>query len=82
MALAKFDGLELPASADFHVHLRDGDVMEIVVPTIRMYILFYPYLIMFSSGCINYESNSGGLPPDCSNTVRMFCFSNSLHRIA
>ncbi len=24
MALSKFDGLELPASADFHVHLRDG----------------------------------------------------------
>ena len=25
----------LPASADFHVHLRDGDLMEAVVPTIR-----------------------------------------------
>lgn len=24
MSLSKFDGLELPASADFHVHLRDG----------------------------------------------------------
>jgi hypothetical protein len=27
--------LELPASADFHVHLRDGAMMEAVVPTIR-----------------------------------------------
>ncbi|KAI9823139.1 MAG: hypothetical protein M1832_002582 [Thelocarpon impressellum] len=27
--------LELPASADFHVHLRDGAVMRAVVPTIR-----------------------------------------------
>lgn len=57
MALAdKFDGLELPASADLyvlitcfthslfilltwesfsHVHLRDGAMMEAVVPTIR-----------------------------------------------
>lgn len=33
-SLAKFDGLELPASADvfsFHVHLRDGAMMETVV---------------------------------------------------
>jgi dihydroorotase len=35
MALSKFDGLELPASADFHVHLRDGNMMKAVVPTIR-----------------------------------------------
>lgn len=34
-SLAKFDGLELPASADFHVHLRDATMMETVVPTIR-----------------------------------------------
>jgi hypothetical protein len=31
----QFDSLELPASADFHVHLRDGDVMETVALTIR-----------------------------------------------
>jgi dihydroorotase len=31
----QFDGLELPASADFHVHLREGDVMEAVTSTIR-----------------------------------------------
>lgn len=30
-----FDQLELPASADLHVHLRDGEVMEAVTPTIR-----------------------------------------------
>jgi hypothetical protein len=35
MALSKFDGLELPASADFHVHLRDENLMKVVVPTIR-----------------------------------------------
>lgn len=35
MALQKFDGLELPAPADFHVHLRDGPMMELVTPTIR-----------------------------------------------
>lgn len=30
-----FDRLELPASADFHVHLREGDLMEAVTTTIR-----------------------------------------------
>ena len=30
-----FDGYELPAAADFHVHLRDGSMMEAVTPTIR-----------------------------------------------
>ncbi|ESZ95740.1 dihydroorotase [Sclerotinia borealis F-4128] len=34
--LSKFDGLEIPAAADMHVHLRDGKMMEMVVPTIRM----------------------------------------------
>ncbi|KAH8147915.1 uncharacterized protein LAJ45_08016 [Morchella importuna] len=27
--------IELPAAADFHVHLRDGSMMETVVPTIK-----------------------------------------------
>ena len=27
--------LELPPTADFHVHLRDGAMMELVVPTIQ-----------------------------------------------
>jgi len=35
MALQKLDGLELPAAADLHVHLRDGVMMELVTPTIR-----------------------------------------------
>jgi len=30
-----FDGIEMPAAADFHVHLRDGPMMEAVTPTIR-----------------------------------------------
>ncbi len=27
--------LKLPPTADFHVHLRQGQMMELVVPTIR-----------------------------------------------
>ncbi|KAF2099731.1 Dihydroorotase [Rhizodiscina lignyota] len=35
MPLEKFDGLELSAPSDFHVHLRDGEMMRLVTPTIR-----------------------------------------------
>jgi len=35
MALKHLDGIELPAPADFHVHLRDGPMMELITPTIR-----------------------------------------------
>lgn len=35
MPLEQFDGLELPATADFHVHLRDREMMTLVTPTIR-----------------------------------------------
>jgi dihydroorotase len=35
MPLKDLDGLVVPATADFHVHLRDGTMMEAVVPTIR-----------------------------------------------
>ncbi|KAE8373831.1 hypothetical protein BDV26DRAFT_56837 [Aspergillus bertholletiae] len=35
MPLSKLQGVKLPASADFHVHLRDGDMMDLVTPTIR-----------------------------------------------
>lgn len=30
-ALKKLDGMELPAAADMHVHLREGDMTELVV---------------------------------------------------
>ncbi|PFH60898.1 hypothetical protein XA68_10143 [Ophiocordyceps unilateralis] len=35
MKLAEIQKLELPASADMHVHLRQGDMMELVAPLIR-----------------------------------------------
>ena len=35
MPIKDFDKLVLPATADFHVHLRDGPMMETVTPTIR-----------------------------------------------
>lgn len=35
MALKTLDRLELPASADMHVHLRQGPMMELIAPQIR-----------------------------------------------
>ena len=35
MALDMSQEVQLPACADFHVHLRDDIMMETVVPTIR-----------------------------------------------
>lgn len=35
MPLSKLQGVKLPASADFHVHLREGPMMDLVTPTIR-----------------------------------------------
>lgn len=35
MRLKKIDYLELPASADMHVHLRQGAMMDLVAPQIR-----------------------------------------------
>ncbi|KAH8678463.1 dihydroorotase, homodimeric type [Xylariales sp. PMI_506] len=35
MKLSEVQRLELPAAADMHVHLRQGDMMELVTPTIR-----------------------------------------------
>jgi dihydroorotase len=36
MRLKDLERLELPASADMHVHLRQGELMSVVVPQIRM----------------------------------------------
>lgn len=35
MILKETTRLELPAAADMHVHLRQGKMMELVVPQIR-----------------------------------------------
>lgn len=35
MEFAKIDEIELPAAFDAHVHLRDGEMSQLVTPTIR-----------------------------------------------
>lgn len=34
MQLKTLERLELPAAADMHVHLRQGELMNLVVPTL------------------------------------------------
>jgi dihydroorotase len=34
MKLSAIDRLELPPTADMHVHLRQGDLMKAVTPTV------------------------------------------------
>lgn len=36
MALGKLDGIELPAAADMHVHLREGAMTDLVVYDLRL----------------------------------------------
>ena len=35
MLLSKLDSFEIPATFDAHVHLRDGEMMELVIKAIR-----------------------------------------------
>lgn len=35
MEFTKLEELELPAAFDAHVHLRDGEMSQLVTPTIR-----------------------------------------------
>ena len=35
MQLRSIKRLELPPTADMHVHLRQAEIMELVVPTVR-----------------------------------------------
>lgn len=35
MDFTKIEEIELPAAFDAHVHLRDGEMSELVTPTVR-----------------------------------------------
>ena len=35
MQLQNVEKLEMPPAADMHVHLRQGDLMSLVAPTVR-----------------------------------------------
>lgn len=59
MDLSTVEQLELPAAFDAHVHLRDGDMARLVVPTVRMggvnqvYVMVCrPFLTFLAFGCV------------------------------
>lgn len=47
--------IELPAAADFHVHLRDGSMMETVVPTIKKGGVSLVYVMVIHGPSRNYQ---------------------------
>lgn len=74
----QFDGLELPASADFHVHLRESDVMEAVTPTIRqggvdmVYARRAPPPITTVDHALSYQKRLQALMPDVTFLMSLY----------
>lgn len=74
-----FDGLKLPASADFHVHLRDGQMMEAVTPTIRKggvdTVFVMPNLvppIITVAHCLSYQEKLQSLAPNVTFLMSLY----------
>lgn len=74
-----FDGLTLPASADFHVHLRDGEMMEAVTPTIRQggidTVFVMPNLvppITTVEHCLSYQKRLQSLAPNVTFLMSLY----------
>ena len=74
-----FDGFNLPVSADMHVHLRDGDMMQAIVPTIRKggvdTVFVMPNLvppITAVSHALDYKSRLQQLAPDVNFLMSLF----------
>lgn len=61
MEFSKIEELELPAAFDAHVHLRDGEMSQLVTPTIRqggvnqVYVMVR-YFSLCSHKCRNFSS--------------------------
>lgn len=53
--------LELPPTADMHVHLRQAGLMEVVVPTVRKGGVDTVFVYGFSIQCVtkNERANQG-----------------------
>lgn len=60
--------MQLPASADFHVHLRDGTMMEAVVPTIRQGGVDMVYVMVSCVPKCKQSSVTMAYSPSCSLT--------------
>lgn len=52
MAFTQLTKLELPAAFDAHVHLRDGEMSQLVTPTIRQGGVNQVYVMVSPSACL------------------------------
>ncbi|KAK3678908.1 dihydroorotase [Recurvomyces mirabilis] len=81
--LEKLDGLELPAAADMHVHLRDGAMTELVTPTIRKggvnTVFVMPNLvppITTVRHCLDYKSRLEAIEPNVTFLMSLYLHPN------
>ncbi|KAK5107723.1 hypothetical protein LTR62_000745 [Meristemomyces frigidus] len=83
VGLDKLDGLELPAAADMHVHLRDGAMAEVVTPTIRKggvnTVFVMPNLvppITTVQHCLSYKAKLQVLEPNVTFLMSLYLHPN------
>ncbi|KAF2718006.1 Dihydroorotase [Polychaeton citri CBS 116435] len=83
MPLAHLDGCELPAAADMHVHLREGEMMELVTPLIKqggvntVYVM--PNLIppiTTVQHALDYQQRLQSLAPDVTFLMSLYLHPN------
>ncbi|KAH9835955.1 Translation factor GUF1, mitochondrial [Teratosphaeria destructans] len=79
VTLEKLDGIELAAAADMHVHLREGAMTELVVPTIRKggvnTVFVMPNLvppITTVKHCLDYKSRLESLEPNVTFLMSLY----------
>lgn len=82
--MSLFDGLVLPASGDFHVHLRDGDLMRAVTPTIQHggvdTVFVMPNLvppITTVEQALSYQSRLQALAPNVQFLMSLYLHSST-----
>jgi len=79
MPLEKLGGVELPAAADMHVHLRENEMMELVTPMIRRggvnTVFVMPNLvppITTVAHCLAYKKQLQELAPDVTFLMSLY----------
>lgn len=58
MQLKTIQKLELPAAADMHVHLRQGEMMDVVVPTLEQGGVDTAFVYVVSGSAMTLERSS------------------------
>jgi len=80
---SQLNGVELPAAADMHVHLRDGDMTKLIVPTIRRggvnTVFVMPNLvppITSVKHCLEYKQRLQDLDPKVEFLMSLYLHPN------